>query len=68
MEKQTLYVVRPVEKQPKRKFYLYRKRVCAECGFIHLYRKVGEKHPVRYGCFKPDQPWLFEEEGGEYDR
>jgi hypothetical protein len=59
MKHQIPYVVRPVAKQPKGKFYLYRKRVCSECGFLHLYRKVAEKDPVRYGCRKQLQPSLW---------
>jgi hypothetical protein len=56
MKNQTPYIVRPVEKQPKRKLYLYMKRICAECGFIHLYPKVTEKNPVRYACVKNMHP------------
>jgi formylmethanofuran dehydrogenase subunit E len=56
MKNQTPYVVRPVEKQPKRKFYRYTKRICAECGFIHLYRQVAKKQPVRYGCVQAYPP------------
>jgi hypothetical protein len=63
MENQTIYVARPIEKQPKSKFYLYVKRICSECGWIHFYRKVDEdKNPVRYGCVKFYQPWLLGEE------
>jgi hypothetical protein len=60
MKHQTPYVVRPVAKQPNGKFYLYRKRVCSECGFIHLYRELDEeKNPVRYGRVKGKQEGLF---------
>jgi hypothetical protein len=63
MKNQTIYIARPVEKQPKRKFYLYVKRVCSECGWIHLYRKVDEdKNPVRNRCVKYYQPRLLGEE------
>jgi hypothetical protein len=63
MSDQTPYVARPVEKQPNRKFYLYVKRICSQCGWIHLYRKVDEdKNLVRYGCVKYYQPWLLGEE------
>jgi hypothetical protein len=63
MENQTVYVARPVEKQPKGKFYLYVKRICSEYGWIHLYRKVDEdKNPVRYRYVKFYQPWLLGEE------
>jgi hypothetical protein len=57
MNNQISHVIRPVEKQPKRKLYLYMKRICAECGFIHLYRKVAEKNNlVRYGCVREYHP------------
>jgi hypothetical protein len=63
MDIQTTFIARPVEKYPKRKFYLYVRRICSECGSVHLYRKVDEeKHPVRYGCVKFSQPWLLGEE------
>ena len=63
MNNYTPYVARPVEKQPKRKLYLYVKRICSECGWIHLYRKVDEdKNPVHYECVKYYQPWLLGEE------
>jgi hypothetical protein len=54
MDTETVYVARPVENQPKSKWYRYVKRSCCECGFRHLYRKVAERKqpPVRYGCVK----------------
>jgi hypothetical protein len=56
MKNQTPYVVQPVEKLPKRKLYLYMKRICAKCGFIHMYRKVAKQYPVRYGCVEEFHP------------
>jgi hypothetical protein len=63
MYHQPVFVARPVEKTPTRKFYLYLTRLCSECGYIHLYRKVDEqKNPVRYGCSPHLQQWLVGEE------
>ena len=62
MDDYTPYVARPVEKQPRRKFYLYVKRICSEYGWIHLYRKVDEERALRYGRVKYYQPWLLGEE------
>ena len=63
MNNQIPNIIRPVEKHPTSKFYCYRKRICSECGYIHLYRKVDEeKCPVVYGCSKTLQLWLVGEE------
>jgi hypothetical protein len=63
MNDQTPRIVRPVEKTPTRKLYLYRQRICSECGLLHLYRKFDEeKSPAAYGCGKYYQPWLLGEE------
>jgi hypothetical protein len=63
MNNQTPYIARPVETQPKRNFYRYVKRICSECGLIHLYRKAdGERNPVLYGCVRNYQLWLLGDE------
>lgn len=63
MEYSANVMARPVEKPPTRKWYLYVKRLCSDCGLIHIYRKVDEeKSPVRYICTKHYQLWLVGEE------
>ncbi len=63
MDNQSVFTARPVEKTPRRKFYLYVKRLCSECGFIHIYRKIDEeRNPVRYACLKNYQMWLVGDE------
>jgi hypothetical protein len=63
MDNKKDYIARPVEKTPARRWDLYVKRICSECGLIHLYRKIDEKkNPVRYGCVKNFQLWLLGEE------
>jgi len=56
--------LRPVEKEPKRKFYLYTKRFCEQCGSIHLYKKIGNMNApnVHFGCGKYNQLALCGEE------